>query len=167
MLAFFMIMFTTRFLLVFEFAAAFKQNLPRAQCPIIKYGVPPRSPRPEQYYDEEKTQRAITQKIGELYDPEYDDDIASATRKLFELRMRKSQGLRVRTHEFKQLRKFIARLKTQKRADEIRTMGVEPRKRKPRTRREREKLRIERIRKEERRVRNRKRLQISSRNEKN
>mmetsp|Transcript_23570 Transcript_23570/g.75630 ORF Transcript_23570/g.75630 Transcript_23570/m.75630 type:complete len:209 (-) Transcript_23570:520-1146(-) len=112
--------------------------------------VPPRSPRPEQYYDSAKTTRALQRKYRYTYNPEYDDDIAMATRKLFELRMRKSQRLPFKSHEFKELRKFIARLHTQKRADELRAAGVDPRKRKPKTRRERMRLKTKAIDKQRR-----------------
>ena len=125
------------------------------------YGVSPRSPRPEQYYDTEKSRRAVERKFDYKYDPEYDDDIAMATRKLFDLRMRKSQKLPIKSHEFRELRKFIARLKTQKRIDELRAMGVDPKKRKPKTRREREKIKAERIAKEDRRRKHRERIRLA------
>jgi len=56
--------------------------------------------------------------------------------RLLELRLRKSQRLPFKSHEFKELRKFIARLKTQKRMDELKAQGHNPLKRKPKTRRE-------------------------------
>lgn len=121
-------------------------------------GVPPRSPRPEMYYDEEKIQRGLEKQLNEKYDPEYDEDIVWATKRLLELRLRRDQRLPVKTHEFKLLRRHIARLKQQKRLDELRAMGHDPLKRKPRTRRERQRAMKAAREKEKRRAKNRARL---------
>lgn len=133
-------------------------------CPLhrslgtVAYGVPPRSPRPEMYYDEEKIQRGLMKQLNEQYDPEYDEDIAWATRRLFELRLRRDQRLPFKSHEFKLLRRHIARLKQQKRADELRASGHNFLKRKPRTRRERRRALEARLNDEKRRAVNRARL---------
>ena len=122
---------------------------------------PPQSPRPEQIYDAAKVTRAMQRKLQHRYDPEYDDDIAMATRKLFELRMRKSMRLPFKSHEFKELRRYIARLKTQQRMDELRAQGHDPRKRKPKTRRERERAKAKRLDKEQRRAKHLRRLEAA------
>merc|ERR1712129_360836 len=96
-------------------------------------------PRPEQYPDEQKLAQLATGRRNERYDPEYADDILKAKRRLFDLRMRKSQRLPFKSSEFKELRKFVARLKTQQREDELTRAGVDLKK-KPTTRREREAL---------------------------
>ena len=85
----------------------------------------PQSPRPEQYPDESKLAKVLTTQRNEKYDPEYADDITTAKRRLFELRMRKSQRLPFKSSEFRELRKFVARLKTQQRQDELRAQGVD------------------------------------------
>jgi len=107
------------------------------------------------YPDEEKLAAVLTTRKNEKYDPEYSHDIADAKRRLFELRMRKSQRLPFKSSEFRELRKFVARLKTRQREDELRAAGVDLRKRQPRTRRERRRAREKAIRKEANRKRNR------------
>ncbi|KAJ8602645.1 hypothetical protein CTAYLR_004116 [Chrysophaeum taylorii] len=133
---------------------------PRPVQRTVLYGVPPRSPRPSMFYDEQKLEVQLVKKHGP-YNDEYDDEIANVTRRLFELRMRQSQRLPVKTHEFKMLRKHIARLKTQKRLDELRALGHDPLKRKPRTRRERRQLREKERLKEIRRANNRERYRLN------
>ena len=59
--------------------------------------------------------------------PRYADDIASAKRRLFDLRMRKSQRLPFKSSEFRELRLFVARLKTRQREDELKGQGAGPR----------------------------------------
>lgn len=147
----------TRLILVIGNADAFTCRFQRS-VGTVAYGVPPRSPRPEMYYDEEKIQRGITKQLNEPYNPEYDEDIAWATRRLFELRLRRDQRLPFKSHEFKLLRRHIARLKQQKRADELRASGHDFRKRKPRTRRERRRALEARLTDEKRRAYNRARL---------
>lgn len=122
------------------------------------FGVPPRSPRPTQFYDEAKIERTLIKISKERLDPEYDEDIAWASRRLFELRLRRDQRLPVKPHEFKLIRKHIARLKTAKRADELRASGHNFLKRKPRTRRERKRAYEKRRAEEQRRAKNRARL---------
>ena len=84
----------------------------------------PQSPRPEQYPNEQKLEDLAVKKRNIKYDPEYADDIARAKRRLFDLRMRKSQRLPFKSSEFRELRRFVARLKTQQREDELRAAGV-------------------------------------------
>lgn len=69
--------------------------------------------------------------------------------------MRKSQRLPFKSSEFRELRKFVARLKTRQREDELRAAGVDLRKRQPRTRRERRRVSEKLVRKETNRLRNR------------
>lgn len=85
----------------------------------------PQSPRPEQYPNEQKLEDLAVKKRNIKYDPEYADDIARAKRRLFDLRMRKSQRLPFKSSEFRELRRFVARLKTQQREDELRAAGVD------------------------------------------
>ena len=80
----------------------------------------PQSPRPEQYPNEQKLEDLAVKKRNIKYDPEYADDIARAKRRLFDLRMRKSQRLPFKSSEFRELRRFVARLKTQQRYGEPR-----------------------------------------------
>lgn len=115
----------------------------------------PQSPRPEQYPDEAKLAATLTAGKNEKYDPEYSHDIDTAKRRLFDLRMRKSQRLPFKSSEFRELRKFVARLKTRQREDELRAAGVDLRKRQPRTRRERRRVSEKLVRKETNRLRNR------------
>lgn len=122
----------------------------------------PQSPRPEQYPDAEKLAKVLTNQRNEKYDPEYADDIVTAKRRLFELRMRKSQRLPFKSSEFRELRKFVARLKTQQREDELRAQGVDTKKKQPRTRRERRRAKDERKRKDRARAENRARLMAKS-----
>lgn len=100
----------------------------------------------------------LTTQRNEKYDPEYADDITTAKRRLFELRMRKSQRLPFKSSEFRELRKFVARLKTQQRQDELRAQGVDLKKKQPRTRRERQRAREKRERQDTARAENRARL---------
>ena len=78
-----------------------------------------------------------------------------AKRRLFDLRMRKSQRLPFKSSEFKELRKFVARLKTQQREDELQRTGVDLKKKKPKTRREREALAQKKLRQLAAKARNR------------
>ena len=128
--------------------------------PFTKTGPrKPQSPRPEQYPDDAK----LAQLAGksERYDPEYAEDITRAKRRLFELRMRKSQRLPFKSSEFRELRKFVARLKTQQREDELRAAGVDLRKKKPRTRRERLRAKQKRERQERAKRLNRERYGLA------
>ena len=104
----------------------------------------------------------LTTQRNEKYDPEYADDITTAKRRLFELRMRKSQRLPFKSSEFRELRKFVARLKTQQRQDELRAQGVDLKKKQPRTRRERLRAKEKRERKDKNRAENRARLMARS-----
>ena len=122
----------------------------------------PQSPRPEQYPDEAKLAKVLTTQRNEKYDPEYAEDITAAKRRLFDLRMRKSQRLPFKSSEFRELRKFVARLKTQQRADELRAQGVDLKKKQPRTRRERLRAKEKRERKDKNRAENRARLMARS-----
>ena len=122
----------------------------------------PQSPRPEQYPDESKLAKVLTTQRNEKYDPEYADDITTAKRRLFELRMRKSQRLPFKSSEFRELRKFVARLKTQQRQDELRAQGIDLKKKQPRTRRERQRAREKRERQDTARAENRARLMARS-----
>jgi ribosomal protein L29 len=117
----------------------------------------PQSPRPEQYPDVQKLDDLAIKKRNIKYDPEYADDISRAKRRLFDLRMRKSQRLPFKSSEFRELRKFVAQLKTQQREDELRASGVDLRKKKPQTRRERQKMAEKRARQLATKARNRER----------
>ena len=117
----------------------------------------PQSPRPEQYPNEQKLEDLAVKKRNIKYDPEYADDIARAKRRLFDLRMRKSQRLPFKSSEFRELRRFVARLKTQQREDELRAAGVDLKKKKPRTRRERQRADEKRARQLAQKARNRER----------
>ena len=117
----------------------------------------PQSPRPEQYPNEQKLEDLAVKKRNIKYDPEYADDIARAKRRLFDLRMRKSQRLPFKSSEFRELRRFVARLKTQQREDELRAAGVDLKKKKPRTRRERQRAAEKRARQLAQKARNRER----------
>ena len=117
----------------------------------------PQSPRPEQYPNEQKLEDLAVKKRNIKYDPEYADDIARAKRRLFDLRMRKSQRLPFKSSEFRELRRFVARLKTQQREDELRAAGVDLKKKKPRTRRERQRTAEKRARQLAQKARNRER----------
>ena len=117
----------------------------------------PQSPRPEQYPNEQKLEDLAVKKRNIKYDPEYADDIARAKRRLFDLRMRKSQRLPFKSSEFRELRRFVARLKTQQREDELRAAGVDLKKKKPRTRRERQRATEKRARQLAQKARNRER----------
>ena len=123
----------------------------------------PQSPRPEQYPDVQKLDDLAIKKRNIKYDPEYADDISRAKRRLFDLRMRKSQRLPFKSSEFRELRKFVAQLKTQQREDELRASGVDLRKKKPQTRRERQKMAEKRARQLATKARNRERYGLEER----
>ncbi|KAJ1453564.1 hypothetical protein M885DRAFT_524058 [Pelagophyceae sp. CCMP2097] len=126
--------------------------------------VKPRSPRPSQLFDSPEKLARVTQTLkrnyGNGYDAEYDEEIRTAKRKLLELRLRKSQRLPFKPHEFAELRKFVAQLKTAQRTDELKAQGHNPLLKKARTRRERTEALAKKIGVEKKRAYHRRRLDL-------